>query len=164
MHYDDIRAVGIRLVFCTYVSFAVALPGRAEEGSAVDVISFVTVAMDASEKSYFADTQIPLTLKEFAPPAGLIGVAALQDAESLVFTSLPARWDGRWHPAPRRQFVFLLTGTIEIEVGDSTRRRFSDGDIILLEDTAGRGHYSRVIGETPVSMAIVGLPPLSAEK
>ena len=55
-----------------------------------------------------------------------------------------------WHNAPRRQFVALLSGgQLEIEVGDGSIRRFGPGDVFLAEDTTGRGHISRSIGNKP---------------
>jgi hypothetical protein len=51
-----------------------------------------------------------------------------------------------WHTAPRRQFVVNLTGEGEIEVSDGETRRFGPGSILLAEDTTGKGHISRGIG------------------
>jgi quercetin dioxygenase-like cupin family protein len=50
-----------------------------------------------------------------------------------------------WHGAPRRQFYVMLGGTLEIEVGDGTKRLFKAGDVFLAEDTTGRGHLSRAV-------------------
>jgi hypothetical protein len=33
-----------------------------------------------------------------------------------------------WHPAPRRQWVIILSGELEIGLGNGTRRRFGPGD------------------------------------
>jgi quercetin dioxygenase-like cupin family protein len=52
-----------------------------------------------------------------------------------------------WHNAPRRQFVVLLEGKEEIEIGDGTKRQFGPGDILLVEDTTGRGHKVRIIDD-----------------
>jgi quercetin dioxygenase-like cupin family protein len=51
-----------------------------------------------------------------------------------------------WHPAPRRQFVITLTGEVEYEIGDGTRRRFGPGSIFLAEDLTGQGHIARGVG------------------
>ena len=58
-----------------------------------------------------------------------------------------ALYDYDWHPAPRRQFIVLLDGEIEIEVssGEPRKRIFHGGDVLLMEDTAGRGHRTRNI-------------------
>jgi hypothetical protein len=49
-----------------------------------------------------------------------------------------------WHTAPRHQFVVNPTGEVEIEVSET--RRFGPGSILLAEDTTGKGHISRGIG------------------
>jgi hypothetical protein len=54
-----------------------------------------------------------------------------------------------WHPAPRRQYVITSSGEAEIEIGDGTKRRFGPGEIMLAEDTTGRGHITRVVGNQP---------------
>ena len=48
------------------------------------------------------------------------------------------------------KIIFMLSGGgVEIEVGDGTKRRLGAGDILLAEDTTGRGHISRAIDERP---------------
>ena len=51
--------------------------------------------------------------------------------------------NGDWHCAPRCQFLIFLEGEMEMEVGDGSIRRFLPGDVLLVEDTTGRGHLSR---------------------
>jgi hypothetical protein len=48
-----------------------------------------------------------------------------------------------WHNAPCRLLYIILGGTLEIEVGDGSKRLFEAGDIFMAEDTTGRGHLSR---------------------
>ena len=64
----------------------------------------------------------------------------------LTFVSAPEGWVGDWHPAPRLQFMVKLTGMTEIVASDGERREFGPGTVLLLEDTSGKGHYSRVLG------------------
>ncbi|MFT4563332.1 MAG: hypothetical protein ACI9BW_003086 [Gammaproteobacteria bacterium] len=121
-------------------------------------VNYTRLAMTADHQTYFVDEVTPYELKDFAPPAGPIGVAMLQNAKSLIFTTLAGKWDGDWHPAPRNQYVFVLSGTVEVEVTSGEVRQFSSGDILLLEDTAGRGHDTRVVSDEAVRFAIVALP------
>ncbi len=62
-----------------------------------------------------------------------------------------------WHPAPRRQYLFTLSGQWDIECGGGEVRRFQAGDIMLADDLTGRGHQSRVIGDEPYVFAVVPL-------
>jgi len=62
-----------------------------------------------------------------------------------------------WHPAPRRQFVIILSGQLEIGLGDGGKRVFGPGDARLVEDTTGKGHTTRVLGAEPCVTATVPL-------
>jgi quercetin dioxygenase-like cupin family protein len=64
-----------------------------------------------------------------------------------------------WHPAPRRQFVIILSGQLEIGLGDGTKQVFGPGDARLVEDTTGKGHTTRVLGNEPCLTATVPLTP-----
>lgn len=86
----------------------------------------------------FHDEDIPLV------PQGTIGrLSALLPAAGLVFRETDSTYDYDWHPAPRKQWVILLDGEIEIETGDGAKRRFRGGDVLQLEDVHGRGHRTR---------------------
>jgi hypothetical protein len=54
-------------------------------------------------------------------------------------------WD--FHLAHARQFILLLDGEIEITTSLGEVRRFFGGDILLVEDTYGKGHKTRQISE-----------------
>ncbi|MCP4547100.1 MAG: cupin domain-containing protein, partial [bacterium] len=69
----------------------------------------------------------------------------------------PPGWEGDWHPAPKRQWMLYLAGEVEAEASDGETRRIGPGSITLLEDTWGKGHRSRVIGDTEVLLAVVQL-------
>ena len=62
-----------------------------------------------------------------------------------------------WHPAPRRQFVIILSGQLEIGCGDGTTQVFGPGDARLVEDTTGKGHTTRVLGGEPCLTATIPL-------
>ena len=62
-----------------------------------------------------------------------------------------------WHPAPRRQYVISLSGRIEIGLGDGSTQSYGPGDARLVEDTTGRGHTTRVVGDQPSITAVIPL-------
>ena len=62
-----------------------------------------------------------------------------------------------WHPAPRRQFVIILSGQLEIGLGDGSTHLFGPGDARLVEDTTGAGHTTRVHGNQPCLTATIPL-------
>ena len=49
---------------------------------------------------------------------------ALQAGANLVFRRFPADHWSDWHTAPRRQYIFILAGQMEIGIGDGTTRCF----------------------------------------
>lgn len=65
--------------------------------------------------------------------------------KEIMFRVTGGDFDLDWHNAPQRQFVIILDGESEIEIGDGTKRRFVGGDILLAEDTKGRGHITRAL-------------------
>jgi hypothetical protein len=83
--------------------------------------------------------------------------ASLMPAAGILFRATPAGNFLDWHPAPRRQWVIILSGALEIGLGDGSLRRFGPGDARLVEDTTGRGHTTRVVGSQPCVMAFVPL-------
>lgn len=90
------------------------------------------------------------------------GLASLAPAAGILFREVPAGDFLDWHPAPRRQWVIILAGQLEIGLGDGTLRRFGPGDARLVEDTTGRGHTTRVVGAEPCLMAYVPLADAGA--
>jgi quercetin dioxygenase-like cupin family protein len=52
-----------------------------------------------------------------------------------------------WHPESRRQYLVVLSGQLEVGVGDSSVRVFSPGDVLMAEDLTGQGHTTRTVSE-----------------
>jgi len=80
-----------------------------------------------------------------------------QTAIHVQFRELPAGTFMDWHPAPRRQYVIILAGQLEIGFKDGTVRGFGPGDATLAEDITGSGHTTRVVGTGPAVTAVVPL-------
>jgi len=53
-----------------------------------------------------------------------------------------------WHHPPRRQYLLMLEGEMEIETSDGSKRKIGTGQILLAEDTAGKGHLTRPADRT----------------
>jgi hypothetical protein len=50
-----------------------------------------------------------------------------------------------------------MQGEFAVTASDGTTRHFSAGQLLLLEDTAGKGHSTRMIGEQDVLVFAVTL-------
>jgi hypothetical protein len=120
-------------------------------------ITIARIYSDADGGSHFAQTTITFTLVDFAPPAPPISVSAIMEAENVSIISSPPGWFGDWHPVPRRQFIIVLSGELEVEVSDGEKRLFGPGAICLVEDTTGEGHVSRVTSKVRCYVAVVPL-------
>jgi hypothetical protein len=68
-------------------------------------------------------------------------------ATGVVFRENDPGFDYDCHCAPQRQLIVLLDGEIEVEVTSGEKRRFTGGDVLLVEDTTGTGHRTRTIGD-----------------
>jgi quercetin dioxygenase-like cupin family protein len=78
-------------------------------------------------------------------------------AKSIDFKAHPVGTFLDWHPAPRRQFVIIVSGQLEIGFEDGTKRVFNPGDARLVEDTVGKGHTTATYGNEPCVVATIPL-------
>ena len=135
-------------------SGSIARPGSERADAALEPpIRITRLYAGADGESHFQDLEIAVS------DAGSLGSLSSPSAvSSIVFRRSPVGYFYDWHPAPRRQYVILLAGESEVEIGDGTKRRFGPGSIILAEDTTGRGHRSRSTASHPNVSIFVTLP------
>jgi len=111
-----------------------------------DPMPLTRIYSDSTGASHFSDMEIPFELQDYAPPAPPISVTDIFESRGWVVISSPVGWHGDWHPVPRRQYMICLAGSLEVQVSDGEIRRFGPGSVLLVEDTSGEGHMSKVIG------------------
>jgi hypothetical protein len=99
---------------------------------------------DEAGESHFQDVEIP-----YAQETATGRLSALQPATGIIFREVSPTYDLDWHPAPRRQYVINLEGAVQITASDGEARVLGAGEILLAEDTTGKGHRSRAVGSTP---------------
>ena len=87
-------------------------------------------------------------------PADEIQNITIQSGANIVFRRFPADHFSDWHTAPRRQYIFILSGHMAIGIGHGTTRRFGPGDVVLADDLSGQGHTTRSVGEPRVSATV----------
>lgn len=96
------------------------------------------ILADENGGSRFENVKIPL--KE----SGEIGfLSALIPAKGIIFREVLPSYDFDYHNAPHRQYIVLLDGEIEIETSLGEKRSFGAGEILLMEDTEGKGHKTQ---------------------
>ena len=82
-------------------------------------------------------------------------LSAVFKSTSISFRETGPGGEYAWHPAPIRQFVLTLSGTLEFETKSGKRFTIHPGDILLAEDTTGTGHRWRLLGDDPWRRAYV---------
>ncbi len=104
-------------------------------------------------ESHFKEDEVSLKDSPFA---------ARQFSETLkpkgIFFSLTSGdFFGDFHTAPRRQYIIILEGQVDVGVGGGIVRRFSQGDVLLVEDSTGRGHSTRSVNGQSIREVFVTL-------
>ena len=105
----------------------------------------------ADGESHFEDLDIPMRESGYGSLSELVPVGGV------MFRETPAGGALDFHNAPRRQFVVNMSGLVEIECFDGSKRQLGAGGILLADDTTGRGHITRDI-EGPRMSLFLPLP------
>ncbi|PYS60137.1 MAG: cupin [Acidobacteria bacterium] len=96
-------------------------------------------------------------LTDYVPPAPPLSLSAFWPASQVRFMNAPAGWASDWHPSSARNLFFVISGEWEVTASDGETRRFAVGSVLIVEDTTGKGHSSRVISEADSLAAMVQL-------
>jgi len=122
-------------------------------------VRYTKIFADDQGRSRFEDVALELSPGFAAPPAQPLHQAPFLAAEGTFWLGGTADWVGEVrHPAPARVVFVLVQGECEVTVSDGTVRRFAPGNVLLLEDTTGDGHSTRIIGPNTVIVLAVRLP------
>jgi hypothetical protein len=102
------------------------------------MFTITRIYTDIQGDSRFEDTEIPLK------DSGDIGfLSEIMPAKGIIFREVMPAYDYGFHNTPQRQYIILLDGEIEIETSLGIKRNFKAGDVLLMEDTDGKGHKTR---------------------
>jgi hypothetical protein len=103
-------------------------------------MKYTRIYSDNNGESCFEDVELQLISQ------GDIGaLSSAFEVKEMYFRENPPDYNYDFHQAPRRQFIVLLDGEIEITTSKNESRRFKAGDILLVEDTSGKGHKTKNI-------------------
>jgi len=94
-------------------------------------------------QSHFVDRTVAMTTSTLGSTSDVLpaGGVFVRDTAGRPLTA-------DFHPAPRRQLVFLIYGKVEYECGDGSKRELGAGDVLFADDLTGQGHRARVL-ESP---------------
>jgi hypothetical protein len=95
---------------------------------------------DANGQSHFRDIEVEWVEEG---PAGKLSKRL--PATGIIFRQVQPNYDLDWHPAPRRQYIINLDAGVQITASDGEARVIGAGEVILVEDTTGKGHLSKAV-------------------
>lgn len=102
------------------------------------MIIITRIYSDEKGETHFEDKEMPLIND------GDIGFLSKKiPVREIIFRTVKSEYDYDFHNAPQKQYVILLDGAIEIETSLGEKRNFKGGDVLLLEDTEGKGHKTK---------------------
>ncbi len=114
----------------------------------------VTLYTDAQGRAQFREEEIALT--EGTPQAML---SAIFPSAGYQLRESPVGFRSQYHCTPKPQWVFILSGIMEIGLQDGSSRSFAPGQHFLSADKlpdgatfdgAVHGHWSRQVGNAPL--------------
>jgi hypothetical protein len=95
---------------------------------------------DSSGQSHFRDIEV-----EWVEETRGGKLSKCLPATGIIFREVPPTYDLDWHPAPRRQYIINLDAGVQITASDGESRTIAAGEVILVEDTTGKGHLSKAV-------------------
>jgi hypothetical protein len=95
---------------------------------------------DANGESHFRDVEV-----EWVEEARGSKLSKRLPASGIIFRQVSPTYDLDWHPAPRRQYIINLDAGVEITASDGESRVIGAGEVLLVEDTTGKGHLSKAV-------------------
>ena len=97
--------------------------------------------VDTQGETHFRDIEV-----EWVEERHFSKLSARLPATGIIFRETSADYDLDWHPAPRRQYIINLDGGVKITASDGESRVIGAGEVLLVEDTGGKGHLSTSVG------------------
>jgi len=95
---------------------------------------------DANGQSHFRDLEV-----EWVEEGRAGKLSKRQPATGIIFRQVAPSYDLDWHPAPRRQYIINLDAGVQITASDGESRVIGAGEVLLVEDTKGKGHLSKAV-------------------
>ena len=125
----------------------------------MNTLTKVTLYTDTDSRAKFKES--PIALSEGSPAAML---SPLAPSGGMQLRMSPVGFRSQFHCSTTPQWVFILSGVMEIGLQDGSSRTFAAGDHFYSEDTLPsgatfdskvHGHWSRQVGSQPLVTAFV---------
>ncbi len=135
--------------FCQHMALA-AKP------ESIPPLTYVHVYADSAGASHFRVERFEFTPGRERPSsdsASSLHVLEAKGGATLLRLKAGAIED--WHNAPQAWFLIVLQGRSAVTTSDGQVRQFGPGSMVLLDDTTGKGHQTRVVGKTDHIAAVI---------
>jgi len=110
-------------------------------------LSYTHLYTDADGETHFIEKQFEFEQREDIEARGGIMVSELKGVKGASIYRLKKGVVEDWHTAPRKQFGFVIQGESDITASDGQVLRLAPGNIILIDDTSGKGHITASAGD-----------------
>ena len=120
-------------------------------------MKYLRLYADANGESHVEEMSVQFSPIDSAPPAPPFGLSERIEATGLIYVRFPAGWTSDLHPTPRRQLFVLLAGDFSGRASDGALMNLVPGDVLLMEDTVGKGHTGKVNGTEDVHAMMIHL-------
>lgn len=118
------------------------------------MLRYTRLGVDQSGETFFQDESVEL----HAWPFGMAKASFEEQSDSVRFFKARLGWQMlELHYAPKRQYLLVLQGILEIHTSTGQIRKFQQGSFLLVEDTYGKGHRTRNAGEDDLILVWVGI-------
>jgi hypothetical protein len=137
-HHDD--PASVQAAQCWYSARAPLRCGDRRQPNGDAEMRVHNLYTDANGQSHFRDIEI-----EWVEESRAGKLSRRLPATGIIFREVQPDYDLDWHPAPRRQYIINLDAGVQITASDGEARVIGAGEVILVEDTSGKGHLSKAV-------------------
>lgn len=118
-------------------------------------LPYIHIFTGSDGETHLERRQLELERKDFSPPTPYLDASDPEAVQTSSLLRLPAGWSAAWHVSPCRQWQYYLDGEFYFEASDGSSCVVPTGGAVLLEDTTGKGHVSRVLNDKAVVLVSV---------
>ncbi len=145
------RSLRRRVVFVMLIGALCQRAAFADAAAPIAPLTYVHVYADGAGISHFRDEHFDFTRGR----DGNSSIHALEAKGGATLLRLKVGAVEDWHNAPRAWYLIVLQGKSEVTTSDGQVRQFGPGAVVLLDDTTGKGHQTRVVGNADHIAAVI---------
>lgn len=111
-------------------------------------MKFKVIHTDPRGETRFSDQEFPVKEIAVGPPPNPVGqMRDFGAVTSMFIISFTAGTEAPAHNAPQPYICIVLSGTGEVITSDGESKLFHAGDLLICNDTTGKGHITRAISD-----------------